>query len=510
MAIVIVSKSISWDFDVCTLKTYRVEGTYRSANPGPLQDYITNITACSVDEVCEKLTNRGFVRNIRSIQVFDNAPLFGPLIDDPTHLLDVTPSSTSCQECCDFLVTEDHFQSIKVNVKALLTFASSGSGNIRIYGSGNVSTTTYYKLHTASGKITIYGNSSYEQEGHSYASASGIIKISNGTSCVWHASHAMSGKVTLIGLSGIGFYASGSGNIVLSGSMNASLSIFSTMSGVVHLTSDFDIISSSYYHSASGNMHITSDSLITTNDLGTVSFVAKVITEIVDLEAEFSSTPADEIVPDLTETVALPACCSVAIPTSLGIKHNLDGMLSLSRFLLRNGLSLPGTGVITLPMQYRPRFNSWQSNLHYSGRSAEYNGNETWDIVFELSCLNNSGVTRLSSNAWQFMMLIHRKEDAGQDFMARFLTLFDIETFCPLGKRFDGFNFKFNIQNRISTPIPKSTAIFHDEARLFNSSPVFINKPELAFQISVADAGDAITSNFSLEVQRKATVEVGI
>src|SRR4051812_43570427 len=97
--------NLSWDYEFCTLRNYRVEGLCVISSQLPCkQFFVVNVPACSVDEVCSKLKTMGFVRMIKSISVFD-----GDAFNQPqnANFTDVTPSVDRCGECCSFLVTGD-------------------------------------------------------------------------------------------------------------------------------------------------------------------------------------------------------------------------------------------------------------------------------------------------------------------------------------------------------------------------------------------------------------------
>lgn len=121
-----ISKSISWNYDKCVMRTYRVAGRCKSGTgcfppcnpPRDSPQFSVNITACSVDEVCAKLKRQTYVRNLNSVYVF-NAPLKAsdsPIdpTKDPFHLFDVTPTVADCNECCELLIGEDLTQTVVV------------------------------------------------------------------------------------------------------------------------------------------------------------------------------------------------------------------------------------------------------------------------------------------------------------------------------------------------------------------------------------------------------------
>lgn len=119
-------ETISWDFDVCLPRWFRVEGACRipecvppdtKCSPGGMA-FVINILACNAEEVCRKLRSRNFVRRIKSISLIPYLPArnsdgtytcdpISGVCPDQLCTTDVTPDPNYCIDCCDFLLDED-------------------------------------------------------------------------------------------------------------------------------------------------------------------------------------------------------------------------------------------------------------------------------------------------------------------------------------------------------------------------------------------------------------------
>jgi hypothetical protein len=500
MAEVVFEKPISWDYDSdCILRTFRVEGKCKPSNtnekdengdpciepcdkPSEMQNFVVDVTACTVNEVCAKLKERNFTRSINSIKVFNatvskNDP---QPPGDPYCLTDVTPTvDDDCQECCEFLIDEPVEETITATTEVLYDkFYHQMSGNVSLNGRMTTAFPNYsYQMEGMIAVDGIFGGTSnYHQ-----SNAHGSINVNSGSTYKWGVVVPMNGSINI------------------NGGTVAAVSFIYSMSGKVVLDAENDVVSSNYTYSPDGFVTIFSDTNITSSDLGLLEVIGYATTEGQELAHVFTETPAAVILPEF-KTVAPSSCCHAAIPAVLDVKHNLNGLISLSRFLLRNNLTMP-----SITMQYRPRIGDWYGNLHLSGDSPEFDGEEKWTILMNLICSNEVGVTTLGTDVWQFVILVKKIEEE-QDFVIKIINIFDIDTFCP-AEQFDGFTFIFNTKNKNASPVVSRPTIFYDEAGLFSESPSFIKNPEFKVQI-LGGSGRTITMNYSLEKQRYASSHV--
>lgn len=622
------STSFSWDYDVCVPRTYRVQGQCKpsgsktgcadpcdsSSGSSNSQQFVANVTGCSVEDVCRKLSDKNFIRQIKTVHVFNQPvnsgdPLFGP--GDPNCQFDVTPSVSQCQQCCDFLVDEDHTASVRVVTSILRVFpAANGGGSGSSSGSNVVQGrfTSVFRLRvTAQGSMRLASQSSSRSShyvvavhgsnvvvgavkadtSHYVVQATGVIRLGAGVHTdsshylatvsgrlnfsskmtyrfhiattvrgvnrllssttvhnKYHYVASVTGKNTIVGLvttdashrsatvkganvvssrfttasnfytataggsirisskTRLGYASPAKGSMIVHGGMTVRPRWQATASGSMALTSKFRSTSPNYSYTVRGVNIYASRFVAINSNQGLLSFVAKVTTEADQIGAVFAATPA----PALVTAISLVAtdCCTIPMPSLLVLRHNLNGLLALNRFLLRNGLTLPGVDT-DLSFQYRPRFGSWQANLHFVGSSAEYNGQESWDILFDLTC----SVDPLGVQQWAIAIVLTRDFlGLGQKFVSRILNVFDPLTLCGNGSSFTGFSFTFNLQNRISDPSGMRLGIFYDEASLFLSSPSFIDDPNLSIQIVPSGAARDSMPIVDLEEQRQATSHI--
>lgn len=142
-----VEKEISWDFESCILKNFRVEGSCEYPpqdcntpcnSATQKQNFVMNVSACDIEDVCRKLAESGLARTVKTIHVF-NQPLFKdqPLIDPnaaPDCLIDVTPVIAGCVACCDLLIDEENVQRSGIRTWAMDAFSYDITGKIIING----------------------------------------------------------------------------------------------------------------------------------------------------------------------------------------------------------------------------------------------------------------------------------------------------------------------------------------------------------------------------------------
>jgi hypothetical protein len=496
------SKTLKWNYGVTTFRTFRVEGECKPAATGsnwPCDDgkcclsYVVNVTATSPQEVCRKLKQRNFIKTIKSVKVFKSPVFTSDTQPTSGHydLIDVTPSVLSCADCCEFLADEDLFQRVRASSYAMYAYTHQMSGSMSLSSDDK----RQYQYQMA-GQITLSGGTTYQhrqsfflaamsgmvevggqtqtQTNHYFHEASGSMTLSSQTetnSSYRNYSHQMEGTVTVVGMTRLRYGAEASGSMSITGGTIVTQRFLHIGSGVVETSGIFSVISPNYYYQMTGLLDISGDTYTRSSNLGVIDFFMSADDEVEETGVLFSTIAATAFVPP-SETISLPLCCPTRIPTLLQLRHNLGKMLPLSRFLKRNGLKLPGgdSGVISL--QYRPKLGAWQGNVHLRGQSAEADGEETWDLLFDLSCTDFASGTYFAENVWQFSMIVRKKNLlSSQDYQSRLIVVFDQSTFCPSRVAFDKFHFSYNITSKSSTPSYFSKVVFHDEAGYFMASP---------------------------------------
>jgi hypothetical protein len=137
-----------------------------------------------------------------------------------------------------------------------------------------------------------------------------------------------------------------------------------------------------------------------------------------------------------------------------------------------------------MPIEFSAKNNTWQGNLHYIGQSAVRSSRQTWDVMFEFGCVTELATSQLGASVWKFALTVKNKDlTTGETFYSRFLVTFSSGTVCPDDRRFDGFTFKFNVNNLSVTPSNTGSVIFFDDDLMFRSSPGFIANPLLNINI---------------------------
>ncbi len=343
----------------------------------------------------------------------------------------------------DFRMQSSHFEheaSGELNIMGG-TVVGWGAGSLASGGVA-ISSDVVTQLGTANfvapatGIIVVSSDSTTMTE-HYFVSGSGVIEVLGETTVGFNFyHHQMNGSLVISGGARLGFLHTGSGVVAIGGGTTTNLALSHTGSGVIVVKSQFDSISVSYYHAASGVIVVSGQTLTSNSDLGTVNVFVGVDDEGEELGVNFSSVPAPQL-EAIRTLVAQTDCCETKITDLCTLKHNLENILPLQRFLLRNGLSLPGskTGAI-LSLQYSTRFNSWRSNIHLSGLAIVTSGSETWDFSFEMYCSPDS--------AWTVAMNIRRVNSSG-DSIVRMIALFDGGVFCPSSEQFSSFEFSINV-----------------------------------------------------------------
>lgn len=192
-----ITKTFSWSISQGIMRTYRVEGKCRPAKQGcpPVYNpdldsctskmqFVTNIQAHSLQDLCNKITQRGGLGAINKIQVWSlptNKSDWGPNDNINCNTLSSPLPFSQYPECIDFTVDQTLTVGIKSSsllqiVYDLFTYEASGSlncsgvttdlvgpswsqnssGKLNLSGSANV-LCDVYKSYTASGLLSLGG-----------------------------------------------------------------------------------------------------------------------------------------------------------------------------------------------------------------------------------------------------------------------------------------------------------------------------------------------------------------
>lgn len=170
--------SFSWDYDNCIVKKFRVEGKCSTPTPTTnpdntsqlcppnypdnttsptslscLRAFVATVDGCTVNDVCKKLKEKyDLLSSVTSIKIISSTTT------DPNCLKDVTPTLADCQECCDFLITENIIFTFRGDSYYLGVSTYQGSGTIIVTG-GNTNQTGSFSFFQGSGTINVIGYS---------------------------------------------------------------------------------------------------------------------------------------------------------------------------------------------------------------------------------------------------------------------------------------------------------------------------------------------------------------
>jgi hypothetical protein len=201
---------------------------------------------------------------------------------------------------------------------------------------------------------------------------------------------------------------------------------------------------------------------------------------ISNLEISFNSDVDQGNVGILVNTVVQCGCTT--IPFKVNFEHGLVRNNNLSKFLVRNNLSLPSR----FQMSYNSINNSWQQNFHFRGFSPNTVTQERWDIVFELQCTNLIGSIDIGREVWKLAIELFRKLDTGEDFDTRIMLGVYKEPICDTGSNQLSFSVNYDTKSDIAFIDPDSTiyqTLLFDNIGLFKT-PSWIMNPDLRIAVS--------------------------
>jgi hypothetical protein len=205
---------------------------------------------------------------------------------------------------------------------------------------------------------------------------------------------------------------------------------------------------------------------------------------VLQTTATFTNDVDKQDAANLTST--LSKCGCVTVPLTVLMSQNLSRDNLLAKFLVRNNLSI--SSVMTL--KYNATNDSWQSNLHYKGKSPESNDPELWDLVFELKCTDSIGGVVIGTNVWKLSCHVVRKNLVSRDtFDTKVIVSVLPDKICSALTSALEFSVNYDTQIGIAAASPKST-IYHstiyDNIGLFKNQ-AWIADPDLLFEISNKD-----------------------
>jgi len=188
----------------------------------------------------------------------------------------------------------------------------------------------------------------------------------------------------------------------------------------------------------------------------------------------------------------LSQCGCFQIPLVVELAHNLVRDNIFAKFLARNNYSISRV----LDLKYNEPNDSWQSNLHYRGLSADANTEERWDLVFELQCTEDMGGIHIGRRIWKLAVGVYRKNlTTFEDFDTRIIIGLMPEIICDTNANELDFEVSYNTQLDLASVRPDATiyqTTLFDNIGLFKNRS-WIDNPDLIFMVSQAGIAEPQT-----------------
>lgn len=409
----------------------------------------------------------------------------GPLtvddINDPTFGVEISVAANS------FLPVSI----AKINYINLQVYYKEKNGSlINISGESIVSSPSYH--YSSSGKIVV---------GNLLNSKQGFRFLSNGLGVDGFSLITISGHSTLFLLDEMqgGFIASGEANksyllkytsvggfSLISNSFVPEIKINAVGSGQILLESLNSVRSSSWKFKSENNIiSLNGESNQRAGDFNTDFVGIGFGMSILQTNATFADDVDMQNISELSNTINKCDCSN--LPLIIGFYQNLSSNNILSKFLFRNNYVIPNT----LIMRYNANNDSWQSNLHYRGQSAESGAGESWDIICELLCSDVIGGIGVGRSIWKLSVQVIRKNTTtGENFETRIMVCVIPDGICSNNSSGINFNVAYNTQLNIATIAPN--AVIYQNT-IFDNIGLFKNQywsvsPTLILKITQSGA----------------------
>jgi len=210
-----------------------------------------------------------------------------------------------------------------------------------------------------------------------------------------------------------------------------------------------------------------------------------------------SGNPEEEIIfgeptnltPLIVPTAAVSTACAscTAMPLSIYMQHNLSYAAVFNDFLIRNGYTLPNI----LHLSFNSRLNVWVATLHYTGLADDNANNESWRFTFDFDCTNNVGGEETGNSVIKFGMTVVRKNiGTGVAIDTRIMMLFPSSGICGYIRNFYAdLNVSLNTKTTYvanDAKVVPDNVIFYDKIGLFSSTYWNVH-PELLLRFSKAN-----------------------
>lgn len=385
-----------------------------------------------------------------------------------TSLGKVIPNSSSiCKAGMRYISTglsPSAQSAVTVSGVATLGFYEIGHGGCRCGGESVV--TPYIEFMLGGGllsgiaKVTPY-----------FETGSGGSRASGGSLRSYNLHHTTSG-----------------GPVLGSTSFTPEVKLSFITSGSAILGSDVHIRSSVWEFTAVGAIaEVSGAADQRAGDLGTQMQQVGFGLTVLETTASFSGDVDSHDATILSENLSRCGCTNV--PLTVELTHNLAINNDLSKFLIRNNYVASRQS----KLRYNTVNDSWQSNLHYRGNSAENNSPESWDLTFELACTDVVGGTDIGMSIWKLAIQVYRKNlVTRQSYDTRIIVgLLPTKICGSVGNQLE-FDVSYDTQINSAIVKPNATVYqntLYDNIGLFKNR-AWIESPDLKLRISQSGASN--------------------
>lgn len=280
------------------------------------------------------------------------------------------------------------------------------------------------------------------------------------------------------------FYQSNGSASLYGEAFTPQIKLFYTMSGGLDLFGESRNRSSYRSFVGSGSVLINGEAEQKPSNLGTFYTSIWMDMEVAKIVGEFSNDIDANDATDITGT--LNKCGCITVPLTVNLDQNISRSNLLSQFLARNNYLIPNN----LPMKYNVVNDSWQSNLHYRGYSANSNVSESWSLVFELQCTETVGGVLIGSPIWKLAIQILKKNlISGDKSETRILVAVLPDTICRSVNNQIDFKVTFDTSNGNAVVSPNATiyqSVVFDNIGIFKNIS-WVNNPYLILKVSQAN-----------------------
>jgi hypothetical protein len=176
-------------------------------------------------------------------------------------------------------------------------------------------------------------------------------------------------------------------------------------------------------------------------------------------------------------------CGCFDLSSTMTLTHNFAIDNIFAKFLTRNNFTISKN----LELRYNKTNDSWQNNLHYKGISGLGNYPESWNVVSEISCLNNIGGTLLGSKVWKVALQFSRNNLlTGDSYETRIVVAVLPDDYCLTAANRLEFEINYDTQSNFAVSNPAATIYqntIYDNIGIFKNR-AWIESPDLILKVT--------------------------